>query len=87
MMDSLHEKQELGTCAHLSTRLRLTDPERSTLAEIGKRLGCKALKQVARVLSPIPFWLGIAGSSLRSLTVSSTGAIRGGRESSVKLLT
>jgi putative transposase len=25
--------------AHLPTRLRLTDPERSTLAEIGRRLG------------------------------------------------
>ena len=25
--------------AHLSARLRLTDPEQSTLAEIGKRLG------------------------------------------------
>ena len=37
--------------AHLPTRLRLTDPERSTLAEIGKRLGRKALKQVARVAS------------------------------------
>ena len=29
--------------AHLPTRLRLSDPERSTLAEIGKRLGRKAL--------------------------------------------
>ena len=38
--------------AHLPTRLRLTDPERSTLAEIGKRLGRKALKQVARVAKP-----------------------------------
>src|SRR5687767_12661609 len=37
---------------HLPTRLRLTDPERSTLAEIGKRLGRKALKQVARVAKP-----------------------------------
>jgi hypothetical protein len=26
---------------HLPTRLRLTDPERSSLAEIGKRLGAK----------------------------------------------
>src|ERR687893_1256343 len=34
---------------HLPTRLRLTDPERSTLAEIGKRLGRKALREVARV--------------------------------------
>src|SRR4029450_6671538 len=38
--------------AHLPVRLRLTDPERSTLAEIGKRLGRKALKQVARVAKP-----------------------------------
>ena len=38
--------------AHLPTRVRLTDPERSTLAEIGKRLGRKALKDVACVAKP-----------------------------------
>jgi len=38
--------------AHLSPRLRLTDPERSTRAEIGKRLGRKALKDVACVAKP-----------------------------------
>jgi putative transposase len=38
--------------AHLPARLRLTEPERSTLAEIGKRLGRKALKYVARVAKP-----------------------------------
>src|SRR6476646_2220769 len=38
--------------AHLPVRLRLTDPERSTLAEIGKRLGRKALRRVARVAQP-----------------------------------
>src|SRR6202022_419904 len=38
--------------AHLPTRLRLSDPERSTLAEIGKRLGRKALREVARVAKP-----------------------------------
>jgi hypothetical protein len=38
--------------AHLPTRLRLSDPERSTLAEIGKRLGRKALHQVACVAKP-----------------------------------
>ena len=32
--------------SHLPTRLRLSDPQRSTLAEIGKRLGRKALAQV-----------------------------------------
>jgi hypothetical protein len=46
--------------AHLPARLRLSDPERSMLAEIGKRLGRKALAQVASVASPTPFWLGIA---------------------------
>lgn len=38
--------------AHLPTRLRLTDAQRSTLAEIGKRLGRQALQRVARVAKP-----------------------------------
>jgi len=38
--------------AHLPVRLRLSDPERSTLAEIGKRLGRKALAQLACVAKP-----------------------------------
>jgi transposase InsO family protein len=38
--------------SHLPTRLRLSDPERSTLAEIGKRLGRKDLKLVASVALP-----------------------------------
>src|SRR6516225_7124294 len=38
--------------AHLPTRLLLSDPERSALAEIGKRLGRKALAQVACVAKP-----------------------------------
>ena len=38
--------------AHLPARLRLSDPERSTLAELGKRLGRKALAQVACVANP-----------------------------------
>ena len=38
--------------AHLPARLRLADPERSTLAEIGKRLGRKALAHVACVAKP-----------------------------------
>jgi hypothetical protein len=32
--------------SHLPERLRLTDPQRSTLAEIAKRLGRKALAEV-----------------------------------------
>jgi putative transposase len=38
--------------SHLPSRLRLSDPERETLAEIGKRLGRKALAQVACVSRP-----------------------------------
>ena len=38
--------------AHLPARLRLSDPERSTLGGIGKRLGRKALAQVACVAKP-----------------------------------
>lgn len=38
--------------AHLPARLRLSDPERSALAEIGKRLGRKILAQVACVAKP-----------------------------------
>jgi len=38
--------------SHLPSRLRLSDPERSTLAEIGKRLGRRALEQVACAAKP-----------------------------------
>jgi len=38
--------------AHLPARLRISNPERSTLAEIGKRLGRKELAQVACVAKP-----------------------------------
>src|SRR6202162_3645471 len=38
--------------AHLASRLRLSDAERCTLAEIAKRLGRKALKDIARVAKP-----------------------------------
>src|SRR5215831_9996914 len=46
--------------AHLPARLRLSDPERRTLAEIGKRLGRKALEKVACVAKPdtILAWYG-----------------------------
>jgi hypothetical protein len=37
---------------HLPPRLRLVDPERVALAEIAKRLGRKALKDVAQVAKP-----------------------------------
>lgn len=38
--------------ARLPSRLRLSDAERSTLAEIAKRLGRKALKEIAQVAKP-----------------------------------
>jgi transposase InsO family protein len=38
--------------AHAPTRLRLSNAERSTLAEIGKRLGRKGLAKVAQVAKP-----------------------------------
>jgi putative transposase len=38
--------------AHLPTRLRLSNPQRFTLAEIGKRVGRKALQEVASVAKP-----------------------------------
>jgi hypothetical protein len=38
--------------AHLPSRPRLSDAERFTLAEIAKRLGHKALKDIARVAKP-----------------------------------
>ena len=38
--------------AHLPARLRLSDAERCTLAEIAKRLGRKALKDIASVARP-----------------------------------
>jgi putative transposase len=40
--------------AKLPSRLRLSDPERATLAEIGRRLGRKALRAVACVANPRP---------------------------------
>ncbi len=46
--------------AHAPTRLRLSNEERSTLGEIGKRLGRKALAKVALVAKPetILGWFG-----------------------------
>lgn len=41
--------------AHLRPGFRLSPPERITLAEIGKRLGRKLLRQVLTSLSPTPF--------------------------------
>jgi len=37
---------------HLPARLRLTNPKRSTLAERGKRIGRRSLKQIATFAKP-----------------------------------
>jgi hypothetical protein len=42
---------------HLTMRQRLADPERVTLAEIAKRLGHKALKDVGKWPSRMPYCL------------------------------
>jgi len=36
----------------IQSRIRLTDPERISLAEIAKRLGRKALEEVAQIVRP-----------------------------------
>jgi hypothetical protein len=41
--------------AHLPSRLRLSDAERSTLAEVAKRLGRKPLQDIAQVAKPDSF--------------------------------
>ena len=57
-------------------RLRLSDPERITLAEIGKRLGRKALREVACVAKPDTILAWIEDWSPRSLTAPNTGGIQ-----------
>ncbi|HEV8414411.1 MAG TPA: hypothetical protein VGQ49_12515 [Bryobacteraceae bacterium] len=58
----------------LSARLRLSDLERVTLAEIGNRLGRKALRDVACVATR--FWAGIGDWLHRSLMAPNTGSIQ-----------
>ena len=68
--------------AHLPSRLRLSDPQRSTLAEIGKRLGRKALAEVARVAKPDTILEWYRKLIAQKFDGSNTGAILGGRPSS-----
>jgi hypothetical protein len=53
--------------AHLPARLRLSNPERIILAEIAKRLGRKALREVACVAKPdtILAWYCKLGAKVR----------------------
>ena len=65
--------------AHLPTRLRLSDPERSTLAEIGKRLGRKALAHVACVAKPDTILGWYRKLIARSSTAQNTALIQADR--------
>ena len=49
--------------AHLKGGLMLSDTERATLGEIGRRLGRKLLGELANVASRTPSWPGTASSS------------------------
>ena len=51
----------------IKTRLQLSDAERAALAEIGHRLGHKALEEVAATPNLIPFWAGTGNLSPISL--------------------
>ena len=72
-------------CARLPSRLRLSNPERETLAEIGKRLGRKALARVACVAKPDTFSRGTGNWWHRSSMARSTVHMPGGRESARRL--
>ena len=63
----------------LSARLRLSDPERVTLAEIGNRLGRKRSGMSRALPNPTLFWPGIGDCSPRSLMASSTGSTQAAR--------
>jgi len=63
----------------LPARLRLSDPERTTLAEIGKRLGPKRSGMSRALPNPTLFWPGIGDCSPRSLMASSTGSTQAAR--------
>jgi hypothetical protein len=61
--------------AKLPSRLRLCNPERATLAEIGKRLGRKALREVACVAKPDTILAWYRRLVAKSLMVQNTGSI------------
>jgi putative transposase len=54
--------------AQIKGRLRLSDAEKATLAEIAHGLGAKLWKKWRRQLSRIRFWFGTESSSLTSST-------------------
>jgi hypothetical protein len=67
--------------SHLPSRLRLSDPEPETLADIGKRLGRRALAEVARVAKPDTILRWYRKLIAESSTVPSTDPTQGVRPS------
>jgi hypothetical protein len=65
--------------ARLQPGWRLSDGERATLAEIGKRLGRKGLGQSRVSPNPIPFSPGIADWWPKNSTAPSSAARPAGR--------
>src|SRR3954447_13923494 len=64
---------------HLPAGVRLTDPQRATLAAIGKRLGRQALAHVASVAQPETILAWYRRLIARSLMVPNTAPIRDAR--------
>src|SRR3954451_22355276 len=67
--------------ARLPSRLRLSNPERETLAEIGKRLGRKALARVACVAKPDTIFAWYRKLVAQRFDGSKHRSYPGGRES------
>ena len=65
--------------ARLQPGWRLSDGERATLAEIGKRLGRKGLEQVARLAKPDTILAGIADWWPKNSAAASSAARRADR--------
>src|SRR5262245_1672689 len=65
----------------LATGSRLTSPERATLAEIGKRLGRRALKDIATVTKPDTILGWYRKLVVQKFDGSSTGSIQAARPS------
>jgi hypothetical protein len=70
--------------SHLPKRLRLGDEERSTLAEIGKRVGRKLLDQIAVVAKPDTILPRIGGWWPRSSMVRKVAPVQVGRRSRLR---
>jgi hypothetical protein len=62
--------------AKLPSRLRLSDPERAALAELGRRLAARGCKRSPASPSPTLFWPGTDDSSPRNSMPPNVGSIR-----------